>query len=343
MSITVKAELDPLFETLGLLYFSNHPDWKDALIRELDDYGIEGNTFYQKHFKTVEKYRKVFENHKVTLPQETFLFADSSDAVFLLLLILVIEHRSYLADASELDDRMLRSFLAYAVSDTREADGIPPLSQMPQLPDEKSMLEFLDTADIKNEDKWYVLDLFRRPKFWFCQLAEIINLNLPAFEKARDAISKPLEKLINDNSDYRDPLFQKLTETYSDIATVYPTLVQPLMQLILYTHGYQGLLNRDLNRETASAAASKETIIRQLKALSEKSKLDILCELKHSSMYNLELSEKLNLSPSTMSHHMNALLTCEFVTVEKQDGKVYYCLDKKNMEAFLEQLEKLLL
>ena len=38
----------------------------------------------------------------------------------------------------------------------------------------------------------------------------------------------------------------------------------------------------------------KEEVIRQSKALADKSKLDILCSLKESSKYNLELAEALD-------------------------------------------------
>ena len=80
-----------------------------------------------------------------------------------------------------------------------------------------------------------------------------------------------------------------------------------------------------------------------MKALSDKSKLDILCALKTSNKYNLELAEEMGLSPSTTSHHMTALLTCGFVMVEKKDGKVYYVLQRQEIEKFIAGLKRFLL
>ena len=40
---------------------------------------------------------------------------------------------------------------------------------------------------------------------------------------------------------------------------------------------------------------------------------------------------------------MNSLLICDFVTVEKRDGKVYYCLQEESIREFLKNVEEMLL
>ena len=70
---------------------------------------------------------------------------------------------------------------------------------------------------------------------------------------------------------------------------------------------------------------------------------DILCALKDDHMYNLKLSEHLGLSPSTVSHHMNVLLGSGFITVEKKEGKVYYCLHREHISQFISALEHMLI
>ena len=72
-----------------------------------------------------------------------------------------------------------------------------------------------------------------------------------------------------------------------------------------------------------------------LKAISDNSKFDILLSLIKAPKYNLELAEELNLSAATISHHMNVLLTCHLVSVEKRDGRVYYTLSKSTIENLL--------
>ena len=58
--------------------------------------------------------------------------------------------------------------------------------------------------------------------------------------------------------------------------------------------------------------------------LSDKSRFEILALLKKGARYNLEIAEELQLGAPTASHHMNLLMTNGFVTIEKQDAKVYY-------------------
>jgi DNA-binding transcriptional ArsR family regulator len=88
---------------------------------------------------------------------------------------------------------------------------------------------------------------------------------------------------------------------------------------------------------------SKEEIIQGLKALSDKSKFEILLSLKTSPKYNLEIAQQLGLTAATMSHHMNVLLTCGFVGINKQAGRVYYHIEEDSIRHFISSLEQTLL
>lgn len=343
MSIVVKNELDPVYEIINLLYFSHHDEWKEEIIKELHKYGLQGDVFFDKHYKIVEKYLKTFRKYKVTTPQETYFFDDSNDEALLLLLTLAVENREYIGRKSLPEPMDIRSFIAYCLQDNGDSSFLPNVSDMPQLPDDKSIIEFLDTTDIKNSEKWYMLELMRSPTYYLSMLFDMITVNMDAFEKAKAAVAKPLAVLMEKHSSYHDKDFFKIAEAYTENIVVYTSLATPLLQAVLYSNGYLGILNEHLDVVSRNTDPTKETLIRQLKSLSDKSKLDILCELKQSSKYNLELSESLGLSPSTMSHHMNALLSCGFVTVEKKNGKVYYCLQESVIRTFLTGLEQLIL
>lgn len=343
MSIEVKNELDPIYEILNLMYLDHYENWKLDTIKELHSCGIDGEIFFEKHYKIVEKYLKIFHKHKVTTPQEDYFFGGSSDEILLLILTFAVEHRQYMKDGILPDHMELRSFLAYYMKDTNDLSSLPDLSDMPKLPDEKSMIEFLDTTDIKSCDKWQMLEFLRTPDQWLSKLFQMIQLNLPAYQKAVDAVSKPLARLLEKNSSYCNTEFMKIADTFADDIVVYTSLATPFLQIVLYSYGYQGLLNEHLDIISQKSNSSKESLLRQLKALGDKSKLDILCELKKSKKYNLELSEALGLSPSTMSHHMSSLLSCGFVTVEKKDGRVYYFIQENVIRKFLTDLEQLII
>lgn len=342
MGIIIKKELDPTFETIFLLFSSHIPDWKSELIKGLQAFGVNGELFLQKHFGIVETYLKTFQKYKQSHPKENFFFESTKSEQSLMIIFMAAEHRILLKQEDPMDLLKLRSFLAYALTDTFETIDIPDYEDMPQLPDEKSIIEFLKQLDIDNEEKWFILELLMQPDYWISQFLEIIALNLPAYEKAVAAVKAPLKKLLSRFNPQENSFFLKLFSPTQD-TTIYPSLSAPLLEAGFYPHCYQGLLIDELTKQKGSSDVEKESLLRQLKALSDKSKLDILCALKTSSKYNLELSEALNLSPSTMSHHMNVLLTCGLVAVEKMDGRVYYCLEKEAVSNLLSQLNSLLL
>ncbi len=343
MDIILKNELDPLFEILGLLYLCHNPDWKEETIKSLDEYGLKGDEFFQAHMKILETYVDTFKKYKTDGPQDSFFFEQVSDDSFHLLIAMAIENRYYYDHPAEIDCSRLRGCLAYLIEDPQDHPHLPDEKDLPRLPDELAILQFLDSADIKTEEKWHTLELLRKPDYWITCLFDTVRANTDAYDRAIAAVKKPLEKLLKRTAVYEDPPFLKIAGTCADAPIIYISLVAPMVLLVLYTHGYQGILLEALRSEDASGKYSSETIIRQAKSLSDKSKLDILCILKNTSMYNLELAEALGLSPSTTSHHMNALLTCGFVTVEKKEGKVYYCLEKENIAQFLSILEHMLL
>ncbi len=343
MSIIIKKELDPIYEIINLLYLDHHDEWKEETIKELCKYGIDGHSFFEKHYKIVEKYLKVFKKYKAATPQESYFFEERNDDYLLMILTFAIEHRKYM-EGDKIPDLMdLRSTLAYYMTDVDDSPSMPEISELPKLPDEKSIIEFLDKADIDSGDKWYMLELLRTPDQWLMKIFDMVNANLPAYEKAVEAVSKPLAQLFEKSAAFDDSEFLKIAGTYTENIVVYPVLATPLLQAVLYSHGYQGLMTGYAEINSRHTDNSREALLRQLKALSDKSKLDILCELKKSSKYNSQLSEALNLSPSTMSHHMGALLSCGFVTVEKRDGRVYYCIQDSVIRKFLASLEQLVL
>ncbi len=77
-----------------------------------------------------------------------------------------------------------------------------------------------------------------------------------------------------------------------------------------------------------------------LKLLSEKSKYDILKNLKQAPCYGAQLAQKLGLSPATISHHMNALLNQQLVRFDVQENRVYYQLDTRRMRELTAQLRR---
>ncbi len=75
-----------------------------------------------------------------------------------------------------------------------------------------------------------------------------------------------------------------------------------------------------------------------LKLLSDRSKMDILRILREQRAYGGELARRLNLTTATISYHMQALISCNLVGVEKVGNRLYYTLNRRRVEELLSEL-----
>ena len=80
-----------------------------------------------------------------------------------------------------------------------------------------------------------------------------------------------------------------------------------------------------------------------LKLLSDKSKFDILMNIKDKKVYGAELAKMLNLSTPTISYHMTALLNAGLVNIERENKRIYYFINKEKMTEFIETMKSLFL
>ena len=88
---------------------------------------------------------------------------------------------------------------------------------------------------------------------------------------------------------------------------------------------------------------SREALLQNLKLLSDHSKFEILKLLRHKSMYGQEICEQLNLSKATISHHMAALSSANFITIREEKNRLYYDINETLINDLLQHLSKELL
>lgn len=341
--VCIKKELDPVYETWGLIYLAFQVPDKEEIIKELHELGVEAEKFYQKYIKLVERYTRSFKKYMNPVPEMEFFCREGDEDVFFkIAAVLLVEHREWFESMSGVTDDELRGKIAFILNDENNKVLSLKNDDMPSFSGEKEVISYLMGLDCKDGIKWHLLELMEKPKYWVEILIKAVKSNIPAFEKALKDIEKPLEPLMKRFEKFEDEHFAKMTETFAPDSIIYPTLVSGSGQIIFYTHAYEGIFIEYLFKKGRGRDERKESLVLRAKALGDKSKLDILCALKQSSKYNLELAEALNLSASTMSHHMNALFTCGFVSVEKKDGRVYYCLQKETVREFIADLEQVL-
>lgn len=349
MNLNIHEQLDPVFETLGLLYVSSHMvHHRQHMIDELGQFGVDGEAFYTKHLKTVDKYLNTFRKHRVDNESDSFFFKDEDPTFFTLLLRLLCENRSWLSSLETAAEDQIRQELLKVLFDVQKKEEDNPgdavLAEIRTLED---IIAFLGGCSYEEGMKWKLMALLQHPHKQVGALIAAVNNNVHAFEQAKQVVEKPLGRLISayvqSIRSNGDQTFMKVVEIYAHDASVYPALIMPLGQSIYTTQGYYGLFVDCLPLNGKNPADSREHLLLRLKALADNSKLQILASLKLSPKYNLEIAEHLGLSAATVSHHMNVLLTCGMVSIDKQNGKVYYHLDTANLELLIKELERYLL
>ncbi|WP_042202244.1 ArsR/SmtB family transcription factor [Paenibacillus camerounensis] len=350
MNLEITEQLDPVFETMGLLYVSYQPEsYLQKSIGELDTFGLNGEAFYNKHLKFMEKYTTTFSRHRIVNKQAEFFFNDEDGVFFNLLHELLSQNPEWFTSLASITEKTLRDTILIAVKEMETMQnhsfGESALVSFQSLDE---IIGFLNESPLKEAVKWKLMTLLQHPHRHLITLTEAVSTNLPAYEKACQAVEKPLSRLLATYTQafgrQQDEHYIKLVRQLSDKQViVHPALITPLALIMLSTRCYYGLLIHLMPNASKNQEDSRELMLLRMKALADNSKLQILASLKVNPKYNLEIADQLGLTAATISHHMNVLLACKMVRVEKNNGRVYYHLDSENLQELISDLQQFLL
>ncbi|CQR55226.1 ArsR/SmtB family transcription factor [Paenibacillus riograndensis] len=347
MNLDIREQLDPLFEIMGLLYVSsNGKQHKEQTIIELDKFGIDGEAFYNKNLKVIDKYVQAFQKHQMIEDSDRLFFTD--ETYFSVLLALLCENANWLTELEEVsEDRIREALLQVLIQEHSEQHSSAVEGPQLHVRSLDEIISFLEECPFEEGVKWKLMSLLQQPRKHMSALVSAVTRNLPAFEHACKEVEKPLGKLIpklvqsiHENGDKR---FLKLIEFFTRNSTLHPTLIMPLGQVMYVSQCYCGLYVASLPISGNYITDSREYLLMRLKALADNSKLQILSSLKASPKYNLEIAEQLGLSAATVSHHMNVLLASGMVGIDKKNSKVHYHLETDNIRLLIDELERYLL
>lgn len=226
-----------------------------------------------------------------------------------------------------------------------------PYQPLSAAPDAETFYRLLRAEQINAEKKWICFEIY-------CNLTEHINRIQALLKPVIAALKKheaALQRLIDENlPDAGHPCY--LQENNQFAKTDFETIVVDYS-----VFGFNRLVLRNLDccpdtgylhygiyvdrffKEKHQQDSSGEQLANQMKTLSDKSRLKILCLLKEREMFGQELKDALNLSNATISHHMNELMVDNFVSVRKDGSKVLYSLNPDKIEAALNGIRQLLL
>ena len=314
MPINIHSDLNPPYETINLLYFSHWLDGTPAwLIHELDKIGVDG-------------------------PEEAFFF-QRREPVFFMLVSRSATHTQQLLISDETRGLPYRLGILRAYNEMFEL--VVPETQVQTM---DGLVEFVENSAIPEASRWDFLQLLTHPREHLSVFHNMLHNNLPAYKKARSALKKPIANLllnfIRSEAEYRSKNLVPKKDTLTDI---YPTLALPFAQLRIGDICYYGLFFDDMLQSVGHLTGQRETLINRFKALGDKSKLEIMLLLTKQPRYSLEISRETGLTAATVSYHMNALLNCGLVSMEKREQRIYYSVRTEGVRWMLDETGRLLL
>lgn len=335
MSIKINDSLNNAFETIGLLYYVYHPEFleKDSLTKISSEYGIDGNLIYQHYYSCLNKYLSVFKKNFVKSKYDNFYFEDNDYSFILILQTIFATHIEWLTEENlnQTSDYIIQKTILDAVLD--EPYFCNDMSF-------KTIVNLLKSTELMPNACWKITQILSEPKVYMLQLCRIVNNNLDAFKLSMSKIKKDIDRLLTifPSINYKAKVFN-----IPDIE-ITPILIHPALEVWSSSgQAFIGLFTKEIYNQMNGNSTTHiyNSLLPSLKALSDKSKFDILLTLKQAPKYNLELAEQLNLSAATVSHHMQVLLNCELVFIKKYKGKVYYSLSLETIKQISERLNNI--
>ncbi len=342
MSNKIINELDPIYEIMGLNFVSYHlNEIKQETKKNISDLGYDGERIYSHNFQIFDEYTQTFQKNMIAKSEKEFYFIES-DYFFLILLLIVLDTKDEINSVNDLSDELIFYRIIEICNEVFDKN-----ENVKEIKSTEDIILFLEHCNLEGSAKWKLLQIMQQPLKHILQLNGIIQSDMEAYKKAVKSVKSPLEKLLRqyeiDMNNSNEKKFIEIKNKFANFAETYPSLIFPATQMFCEKNCYYGLLSNKLTKNEKGYSQTKEELLSKLKALSDSSKLEIILSLKEKPMYNLEIAKKLGLTAATMSHHMNVLLYCGFVNIEKKEGKVYYSLQEESFKTFINELEKILL
>ncbi|MDD6919140.1 MAG: metalloregulator ArsR/SmtB family transcription factor [Peptoniphilaceae bacterium] len=175
------------------------------------------------------------------------------------------------------------------------------------------------------------------------KLCEIIKKNLPLIEgdlnEHFDHLEEDNFKILRDLSDQVgiNPLLNKIGSPLN----VYSLIIAPNMEMIQYMSEDNdfAFIKFGIFADKEKKNVGKLKLLSQyLKVLGDPTRIDILDLLMEKSYYSKELSDRLFITPATLSYHLSQLHVCGFVGAYIEGRRTYYYLRKPGFKKIIDDL-----
>lgn len=324
-----EEKYDEVIETAMMLsYGSDITQIKKMMMSVLDTHEIDVEQFFSMYIENTLKIIESFIKYRVVQDNEIVFSIDSFEMQGLLFLPLLLE-RSLLKKITQDDKNKLQKLLIQSYNEFYETDLC--ISEQVTMDE---LFHLTQKMSLDDKSKWIYLSVLYEPIPYYERLAHTLKSNIHALHKA-----------FQDHAAYIE---QSLQEFYKSVPAIYtkenddiviPLISNPVSYLELGRYAYCGIkLHNILGFNNKEQMIENDELAYILKVLADKTRLEILKSLKEGPSYNLEIAQKLGLTPATVSHHMTALLMRKFVSLEKHGGYTYYELNREVLSSLIQHL-----
>lgn len=220
------------------------------------------------------------------------------------------------------------------------------------------LFSFIETMPIPADEKFELCRLYNNFETYKNLLADIIyeagKLFMSKYDVVKhyigwfiSATSEPLStggaKFVEEN--YNISLSPSVDVLYLQPSIIMCNTTKYLMNFTdekVYDFFYVGVLFEPL-KEITDSSTLEDKLCRNLRTIGDMRKFEILRLLAEGEKYGQQLASLLDLSTATISHHMAMLIECGFVEIKRESNRIYYCLSRKKLRDFIDELTETLL
>src|SRR5690606_24452519 len=203
------------------------------------------------------------------------------------------------------------------------------------------------------EQKLQIISLYENRCEFMREFQEFIERAIPIFKAHYPIISKDVNmalKKLEQKEDLKSTLWKIFSTKPIDAEEIiirigifsFNQLSAEYDENILeYTVGIYFFLLDELKEKYGTQL---DALVTDLKAIADNTRLNIMYSLAKKPMYIQQLAEELNLTPATISHHIDVLLKSELISINmdvEKNKKIYYEVNKEKLKTLARNIESI--
>ncbi len=215
------------------------------------------------------------------------------------------------------------------------------------------LIELLESVEKTAEQKLQIISLYENRCEFMREFQEFIKRAIPIFKAHYPIISKDVNmalKKLEQMEDLKSTLWKIFSTKPIDAEEIiirigifsFNQLSAEYDENILeYTVGIYFFLLDELKEKYGTQL---DALVTDLKAIADNTRLNIMYSLAKEPMYIQQLAEELNLTPATISHHIDVLLKSELISITmdvEKSKKIYYEVNKEKLKTLARNIESI--